>query len=217
MLGCNSTFADRASTPPPHCWGGTNVKVSLALWPRQAQPRMGRWSIAHGDGSAEPWVRGSSTPQSPKWDGRTAPMAPRSAAPFGAGLCLERAPPGSQSLAGGCIPSPHSGLSMGLTDRRRLQLCYCIPDPLRIGGAGQQAASLLEGGGTERAGPKTATPGNPAQIDARWGPGSTGQYARKPQVEGKPGVAYCTAWTNVAHVSYSRRLPQKSRSAPWMD
>ena len=128
---------------------------------------------------------------------------PSEIAAFGAGLCLERAPPGSQSLAGGCIPSPHSGLSMGLTDRRRLQLCYCTLDAPRIGGAGQQAVSLLEGGGTKRAGPKATTQGNPAQIDARWGPGSTGQYARKPQVEGKPGVAYCTAWTNVAHVSYS--------------
>ena len=101
------------------------MKVSLALWPRQAQPRMGRWSIAHGDGSAEPWVRRPSTPQSPKWDGRAWTPALRSAAPCGAGQLLGLAPPGSQSLAGGYIPSPHAGLSMGMTDQERLQMCYC--------------------------------------------------------------------------------------------
>ena len=122
------------------------MRVSLALWPRQAQPRMGRWSIARPERSRRTTAlrsrgSGSHAPTSPR-SGTAEPRRWPRALPPRSGLgCAWGMPPGSQSLAGGYIPSPHAGLSMGPTDRGRLQMCHCTPELARLRGALQGACS----------------------------------------------------------------------------
>jgi len=53
-----------------------------------------------------------------------------------------------------------------------------------------KVAAISRLGNTPRAvGPRATRLGTAAQIDARWGPGSTGQYARKSQIECSAGIA----------------------------
>ena len=79
--GCNSTFAGRVSRLRRNCCG-RRLGVVRSPLAATAQPRMGRRSIAHGDGPAEPWVRQQRTHQPPKRGGRTWTTPPLSAAPL---------------------------------------------------------------------------------------------------------------------------------------
>jgi len=107
---------------------------------KKPSPLAGRRNKAHGDGSAEPWdqeTRATSfcafpSPQRGRRNRRGAPRRTSSVPPppSGAGEKGWGLPPqthGSQGIAVGFIPPPHTGLGHPPDCGGCLQMCYCTP------------------------------------------------------------------------------------------